>query len=313
MQQVKIGIAGAGVFGTYHAQKAAASPYAELIGVYDVDVRRAELTAQQFGRTGYSSYEDLLNDVDAVVVAVPASYHEPLVRKALQAGRHVLVEKPLTLDGASARDLSDLALSTGRVLQVGHQERWVARAMGVLDIAAQERPVRMESVRAGPPAPNGRAGDVSVIWDLMIHDLDLAACLFGREFGKVIATGEITRTRFIDTAHAEIAFADGGTVFFMASRDAEERKRTMKLVFNSGEIDVDFLTRRVRNTTPYPVKVDISDELPDPLGAADKGFYLACLGREESFVPGQGAVAAVRMAEAVEAAAMARLTVERGV
>ena len=304
MGDLKVGVAGAGVFGTYHAQKAAASARAQLVGVHDLDAERAEKVAAPFGAPGLARFEALLEASDAVVVAVPATHHETLARQALEAGKHVLVEKPLALDGDAARALADLAGASGLVLQVGHQERFVAKAMGVFDIP--ERPIRMESRRISPPAPNGRAGDISVIWDLMIHDLDLAACMVDRAFDSVAAFGHTAHSDHIDHCVAQVLYGDA-EVDLVASRDSEVRERTMKLVYPSGEIAVDFLTRHVSNTTGYDVRVDISADLPDPLGAADNGFYLACLGEAESFVPGHGAVAAVRMAQAIETAALSRL------
>jgi len=304
MKDLKVGVAGAGVFGTYHAQKAAASARARLVGVFDMDLSRAEKVASTYGAQGLSEFSELLDAVDAVVIAVPATYHEALAREALESGKHVLVEKPLALDGNAARGLADLAEERKLVLQVGHQERFVAQAMGVLDIP--ERPIRMESRRVSPPAPNGRAGDVSVIWDLMIHDLDLAACLIGRDFESVAAFGHRAHTDHIDHCVAQVLYEDA-EVDLVASRDSDIRERTMKLVFPSGEIAVDFLSRQITNTTGHDVRVDISADMPDPLGAADNGFYLACLGEEKSFVPGQGAVAAVRMAQAIEDTALSRL------
>ncbi|MEO0786734.1 MAG: gfo/Idh/MocA family oxidoreductase, partial [Pseudomonadota bacterium] len=110
-------------------------------------------------------------------------------------------------------------------------------------------------------------------------------------------------TSHIDEAIAEFEFVSGGTAWLRASRAQEARERTMKLVYPSGEIWVDFLTRQVRNTTPYEIKVDISSVLPDPLGRADESFFAACLGEMQSQVPGHGAIAAVAMAQAAEAAA----------
>lgn len=304
-QPLKVGVAGAGVFGNYHAQKAAASARAELIGVYDVDAARAVTLASTFGARGFDDYGVFLDECDAIVVAVPATYHEELVRQAVEAHCHVLVEKPLALSGKAARTLADEAAARGRILQVGHQERFVARAMGVLEI--EETPLLIESVRAGPPAVDNRAGDVSVIWDLMIHDLDLAAMMLGSEFTGVMATGKKVHSPHIDDASAQFTYASGGVARLRASRAAEARERTMKVVYPSGELDINFLTRQLVNTTPYDVRVEIAAELPDPLGAADEGFYSACLGQARSPVPAHGAIAAVAMAEAAENAVLAKI------
>ena len=307
MTKLKVGVAGAGVFGNYHAQKAAASARTEFMGVYDIDQARAESVASTFGAPGMSDYKAFLDMCDAIVVAVPATFHEPLAREAIEAHCHVLVEKPLTLSGKTARSLADEAAARGRILQVGHQERFVARAMGVLSI--DEAPLLIESVRAGPPAPDNRAGDVSVIWDLMIHDLDLAAMMLGTEFNGVTASGKRVHSRHLDEASAQFTYASGGVARLRASRAAEVRERTMRVVYPSGEIAINFLTRKVENSTPYEIRVDIAAELPDPLGAADEGFYAACLGLARSPVPAPGAVAAVAMAEAAEASALAKVDV----
>ena len=302
MERLKVGVAGAGVFGNYHAQKAAASARTDLVGVFDLNLERAARVADPFGAGAFDSFSKLLGQVDAVVVAVPATFHAALVGEALAADKHVLVEKPLALDAITARKLAGEAVTRGKVLQVGHQERFVAKAMGIF--AIDEVPERLESVRAGPPPAAGRAGDVSVIWDLMIHDLDLAACLIGREFTDVKASGKRVSTDFLDDATAEFQFVSGGSAWMRASRAQDARERTMRVVYPSGEIRVDFLTREVSNTTPYPVRVDIAADLPDPLGRADESFFAACLGEMMSQVPGHGAVAAVAMAEAAEKTAL---------
>ncbi|MEL7492314.1 MAG: Gfo/Idh/MocA family oxidoreductase [Pseudomonadota bacterium] len=303
MKKLRVGVAGAGVFGNYHAQKAAASGRTELVGVFDLDEARATQIAGTYGARGFGSFDALLDAVDAVVVAVPATYHETLAAQALSASKHVLVEKPLALNAQSARTLAAQAVADDLILQVGHQERFVAKAMGVF--AIDEKPLIMESVRAGPPPGGGRAGDVSVIWDLMIHDLDLAACMIANKFESVSATGQSVTTNHIDEAEAEFTYVGGATAKLRASRAAEERERTMRLVYESGEISVDFLTRRLTNTTPYQVRVDIAADLPDPLGAADESFFAACLGELDSPVPGHGAIGAVAMAEAAEASVLA--------
>ncbi|MCA8900135.1 MAG: Gfo/Idh/MocA family oxidoreductase [Hyphomonas sp.] len=305
MTKLKVGVAGAGVFGNYHAQKAAASAKTDLVGVYDISLARANRIADQFGARGFDCYADFLAACDAIVIAVPAIWHETLAREAIEAHCHVLCEKPLALTGKAARFLADEAAARGRILQVGHQERFVAKAMGVL--AIEETPLLIESVRAGPPAPDNRAGDVSVIWDLMIHDLDLAAMMLGNEFTGVTASGKRVHSKHLDEAKAQFTYASGGVARLTASRAASERQRTMHVVYPSGEIAIDFLTRKVDNTTPYEIKVDIAAELPDPLGAADEGFYAACLGLARSPVPAHGTVGAVAMAEAAEANALAKL------
>lgn len=305
MGTLRVGVAGAGVFGNYHAQKAAASGRTTLSGIFDVNATRGKNLADVFGVSSYTDFSKLLEVSDAIIIAVPATYHADLTAAALQADKHVLVEKPLALSEKVARALAGEAITRGKILQVGHQERFVAKAMGMLRI--EEAPLRLESIRYAPPSPEGRAGDVSVIWDLMIHDLDLAGCLIEGRFEGVKATGKKVYSDHLDESEAEFSYSSGAVAVLKASRSADARERKMRVVYPSGEISVNFLTREVINTTPYEVRVDVSATLPDPLGAADESFFSACLGEKDSMIPGHGAVTAVAMAEAAEAIALVAL------
>ncbi len=302
MGDLRVGVAGAGVFGNYHAQKAAASARTTLSGIFDVNAERATELAGKFGVQAHTDFQAFLDASDAVIVAVPATFHAEMVETALRADRHVLVEKPLALRAQTARALAGESITRGKILQVGHQERFVAKAMGMFRI--EEAPLVLESVRYSPPSPEGRAGDVSVIWDLMIHDLDLAGCLIEGRFEGVRAKGRKVHSDHLDIAEAEFSYSSGAKAILKASRAAEARERTMRVVYPSGEISVDFLTREVKNTTPYEVRVDVSSVLPDPLGAADESFFAACLGEQNSVIPGHGAISAVAMAEAAETIAL---------
>ena len=267
---LKTGLVGAGVFAGYHAGKIAGSALTEFVGVFAA--------------------------CDAVLIACPATYHEEMAAQAIEAHCHILVEKPLALTAMGAERLVKAADVKRLIVQVGHQERLVIKAMGLSQI--KEIPTRIEAVRASPPSPEGRASDVSVIWDLMIHDLDLAAHLMGHQ-GDVSGEGEIMHTGKIDDARVSIAF-EQGEASFNASRAAPERDRRMKLTYPSGFIDINFLTRDVINTTPYEVRLDVSEDLPDPLGAADEAFFAACLGQADTPISGRSAIEAVRLAELAE-------------
>lgn len=296
----KTGLIGAGVFGGYHAGKIAASERTEFVGLFDPDAARcADLAAKQ-GVEAFPSQAKLFAAVDAVIVACPATYHEGVVRSALESGCHVMVEKPLALTGHAADQLASLADDKGLTLQVGHQERFVLEAMGLFDIP--ETPTRIEAWRMGPPAPDGRAGDVSVIWDLMTHDLDMVGKLMGPAL-TVEATGRSAHTDHIDESTAMLSFAIGQAEV-TASRCHSARDRRMVLTYPSGSIAINFLTREIDNSTPFEIKVDVSDSLPDPLGAADEAFFAAALGERACAVPGHEAALAVHMAEQAELSAL---------
>ncbi|MEZ6028369.1 MAG: Gfo/Idh/MocA family oxidoreductase [Hyphomonadaceae bacterium] len=302
--KVRVGVVGAGVFGGYHSQKFAASEHAEFVGIFDLNTEAAGRQIAKIGKGEvYASFDALADVCDALVIATPASSHATLTRKALEAGKHALVEKPLALTGAEARALAKLALDRDLVLSVGHQERLVFEAMGLFGTG--ERPKRVEAVRNGPASPEGRCEDVSVVFDLMIHDLDLTAELFGGDVRGADGAGHSAHTRLLDHAAAELMFAGGGHARLTASRCAEKRERWMRIEYASGTVEIDFLTRSVKNTTAFDIRADVSAILPDPLKAADEAFLAAIQGRAAPVITGGVGARAAAMAEMVEGCALA--------
>lgn len=301
---LRVGLIGAGVFGGYHGGKVAEATGAVLIGVFDADAGRAGALAGKYGTDAASSEAELFGRCDAVIIAAPAPSHFALVKAALQAGLHVLVEKPLAMTGAEARTLATMAGAGGRILQVGHQERLVCDRLGLM--AINETPRRIDMVRAGPPPAGGRAMDVSVIWDLMIHDIDLAHCLLGPDATALTAAGMAQLGAQLDEATASVSI-DGCPVHLHASRVASERERKMSLHYDSGEIVIDFLERSVMNSSVHGVNAAHAVLDFDPLGAADRAFIAACRGEAETPIPGQSAVHSVVTAEKLEKLARADL------
>ena len=303
--KVRIGVVGAGVFGGYHAQKFSSTPHAEFVGVFDLNLDAAAKLISKVGKGSvFGSFDALAGECDALVIATPAVTHAALTRRALDAGKHALVEKPLALTGHEARALAGLALERELVLQVGHQERLVFQAMGLFSTG--ERPIHIEGARVGPASPDHRCEDVSAIFDLMIHDLDLAAELFGAEVTSVYGRGRSVHTPKIDEALALVKFASGGEAKLTASRARDQRSRSMRIQYPSGTVEIDFLTRKVKNTTPFNIRADISEILPDPLRAADEAFLAAIQGRDISPITGGVGARAAAMAELVEKSALKR-------
>jgi predicted dehydrogenase len=295
MTIIKGGVAGAGVFGGYHARKYASLPGATLAAVYDLDITKARALAEPLGGKGYDDYWAFLKAVDVVTVAASAVAHAALAAPALQAGKPVYVEKPLATTAEDGRMLVEAARTAGVALACGHQERVVSAAMGLLSMP--ERPLRIEAVRRGTPSERNR--DVSCAPDLMIHDLDLGLALGGR-FDAVEAEGGF------DELVAEVAFEDGMTGRFEASRVAEKRERTMRLVFPSGEVEIDFLAPSFRNTTPFRLDAAFGETAAgkDPLGTNVAGFLAAVRGEtERPPVTGEDGLLALELALAVEKAA----------
>jgi predicted dehydrogenase len=299
---LKAGVVGAGVFGGYHAKKYVELDGVTLTAVFDIDLARAQALAEPLGAQAFDDMAAFLAAVDVVTVATPAVHHAKAGLAALKAGKPVYSEKPLAVTPDDADALVAAAAKAGVPLACGHQERVVFQAMGLLDIP--EQPLRLEAVRRG--TPSDRNLDVSVVLDLMIHDIDLALALCAGEPVAVEGEGAITRSTSLDWVKAEATFDNGFTAVFDSSRVAEARERTMKVVYPSGEVEIDFLARTFRNTTPFPLIEDFN-ETPagkDPLGQSVAGFLKAVRGEApRPVVTGEEAARALDLGLAVEQAA----------
>ncbi|WP_454759329.1 Gfo/Idh/MocA family protein [Caulobacter segnis] len=301
-QDLKAGVVGAGVFGGYHAKKYIELDGVTLVGVYDVDLARALALAGPLGAKAFDDIDAFLTAVDVVTVAAPAVHHAAPVLAALKAGKPVYSEKPIAVTPEDADKMVAAAAKAGVPLACGHQERVVFQAMGLLDIP--EQPLRLEAVRRG--TPSDRNLDVSVVLDLMIHDIDLALALCEGQPITVEGEGDVTRSTSLDWVKAEATFDNGFVAIFDSSRVAEARERTMKVVYPSGEVEIDFLARTFRNTTPFPL-IENFTETPagkDPLGLSVAGFLKAVRGEApRPVVTGEEAARALDLALAVEWAA----------
>jgi predicted dehydrogenase len=295
------GVIGAGVFGGHHARKYASLPGTRLTAVYDADLGRAEALAGPLGGQAFADLDAFLATVDVVTVASPATFHAAQALAALRADKPVYVEKPIGIALGEADEIIAEADRRGLVVAIGHQQRVVFQAMGLFDIP--EQPLSLEAVRHGPPSE--RSLDVSVVLDLMIHDLDLALSLSGAQPVTAEAEGVIDFSGGWDAARAEVTFDDGFVAVFDASRRAEGFKRTMRIVYPSGEVEVDFLTHAFRNTTPYALNPDYDDTpaAKDQLAASVEAFVRAVRGETPRPIvtAGEGA-RALDLALAVEQA-----------
>jgi predicted dehydrogenase len=236
--QLRVGVAGVGHFGRYHAQKAASGSRSILAGIHDTDPARAAHVAAELGVPALS-FPQLLAASDAVVIAAPAGLHHALGMAALDAGHHVLMEKPLAATLAEADALIARAAARGVVLQVGHVERFSAAWAALA--ATRIRPLAMEAVRAAPFKPRGT--DVSVILDLMIHDLDLVLTLAASPLVQVDAVGAPVASAQVDMAQARLRFASGAVATLSASRVAPRTERRLRLFAADGYVSLDFANR----------------------------------------------------------------------
>ncbi|GHT23472.1 NADH-dependent dehydrogenase [Planctomycetales bacterium] len=248
---LKLGIIGAGRLGSFHAAKAAANQNVELVGVADPVIAARQLLATQFNVKAFESYEDMLPEVDAVVIASPTFLHFSLAKNALTAGKHVLLEKPMCSNLRDARQIADIARKNQLVLQVGHIEEFNPAWQSAKEALASERrqniPLLINAVRTS--GYTFRCTDVGTVFDMMIHDIDLVLSLTTAHVFSVDAVGfHIIGSPCEDIAHARLRFDDGSVANLYSSRVAAEAKREMKIITSSGTVLIDF---GKRSTTTY--------------------------------------------------------------
>lgn len=237
---VKVGVVGAGHFGRFHALKVAGAKRATLAGVCDLDAARAATLARE-AKSVPLDWDALLAASDAVIVAAPADAHFALADAAMRAGRHVLVEKPIAATLEEADRLAARARECGVVLQVGHLLRYSAEHQAISMRMA--RPVYIDCVRIAPFKPRGT--DVSVILDLMIHDLDLVLALVASPIAGVDAVGAPVASEHEDIANARVRFENGCVATITASRISLKTERKMRLFSQEGYMSVDFGARKL--------------------------------------------------------------------
>ena len=240
MEVIKVGVIGVGYLGQHHARIYSELPQTHLVGVVDIDqTRRAEI-GDRFGVSHVGDYRSLLRRVDAVSVAVPTLQHQKVVQDCLEAGVHVLVEKPIAATLEEGRQMVYCAKQNELILHVGHVERFNPISDLVHDLISS--PLFIECHRLAPFQSRGT--DVDVVSDLMIHDIDLILSFGLGQVKKVEAVGVTVLSSQVDFAHARVEFARGGVVNFTASRVSTGRLRKMRLFQEKLYLSVDFLSRQ---------------------------------------------------------------------
>jgi predicted dehydrogenase len=238
MKKLKCAVVGAGYLGKFHAEKYASLADCELVAVVDIDEDTAKTVANKLGANFYTDYRSLLGKIDAVSIVVPTTMHYIVAKDFLNAGVHVLVEKPITVTVAEADELITIANKKRVILQVGHLERFNPAVMG---LDREEKPLFIESHRLSPFNP--RANDVSVVLDLMIHDIDIILALVNSEVERIDASGTAVLTQGTDIANARLLFKNGCVANVTASRISMKQERKMRMFRPSSYVSVDFQNR----------------------------------------------------------------------
>jgi predicted dehydrogenase len=289
-------VIGVGRLGAEHARILKELPESELVGVYDVDADRARAVAERIGTRSFPRPAPLLDATEGVVIAVPTGAHFEMARAALESGCHTLVEKPLAQTLDEADRLVAFADARRIVLGVGHVERFNGVLMGCERYI--DRPRFIESLRLAPFQPRGT--DVTVILDLMIHDIDLVLGLVNGRVVDVKAVGVPVVSSSVDIANARLAFEDGTVANITASRVSARPLRQLRLFQRSGYFSLDlragrgeFLRRR-RDPTGVPDgledlvdRIELTAESAEPLRLQLEAFLEAARGQASRLVTGR--------------------------
>ena len=302
---LRVGVVGVGYLGRFHAQKYAALPGITLAAVVDTNADRAAEIAREFQTVAHTDYHHLFGQVDCVSIAVPTQYHHSVARDFLSRGIDVLVEKPLTATAAEGQQLVELAARHGRILQVGHLERFNPALRSLTGILTAPRFI--ECHRVAPFVERGT--DVDVVRDLMIHDLDVVLSLVRSPVTSIEAFGVPVLTPEPDIANARLRFASGCVANVTASRVALKRERKMRVFQPDTYLVVDYGEHRIRicrrepgsqpgalpNLTFEEREVGGEDALEEEIRA----FLHAVRERSQPVVSGHDGLQALEMAERI--------------
>jgi predicted dehydrogenase len=321
MRKVRTAVIGVGYLGRFHAQKYAQAEGCELAAVVDPDPAARAAVGAELHVAALDTYASLLGAVDAVSVVTPTPAHFEIAREFLAAGAHVLVEKPIAETPAEARELIALAARAGRILQVGHLERFNAAIL-----AAEPHlhaPRFIECHRLAPYRERGT--DVNVVLDLMIHDIDLVQTMVNAPIATIDAVGTPVFSEEIDIANARIRFANGCVANATASRVSLKTERKLRIFEDDAYLSLDLqqkimtlIRKRGPGDAPGPLPVIIEEQSLDPGDAlqAEIDSFLQCIraGRPPVVTGEAGLMAletAIRITEQVHRALAERATQTR--
>jgi predicted dehydrogenase len=299
---MRTAVIGVGYLGRFHAQKYATLPGSELIAIADPNPSAGAAVGAELGVPAYTDYRELLGRVDAVSVVTPTPTHHAIARDFLEAGAHVLVEKPMTVTVAEGESLIAAAERAGRILQVGHLERFNAALLAVQPILSMPRFI--ESARLAPFKQRGT--DVDVVLDLMIHDIDLILSIVRSPVVSVDAIGSSVFSKEIDIANARLRFANGCVANATASRVSLKTERKLRLFQDDAYLSVDLHNKLLTvirkgagasaDGMPQVAIEERNYEQGDALRTEIEAFLQAAAGERSAAVTGADGLLALRTA-----------------
>jgi len=309
MSEIRVGVIGVGHLGYHHARNYASLPGVSLVGVVDADRVRGKRASGDFGVPYHANVQELLaGGVDAVSVAAPTTAHCPITLDLLKAGVDVLVEKPIAANTSEAREMVAVAARNGRILQVGHIERFNGAVMALAEAVRDPRFIECHRLSPYP----SRGHDVSVVLDLMIHDLDIVLALAGHDVASIDAVGVAVFSPSEDIANARLRLFSGCVANLTCSRVAPERMRKIRVFEKDAYLSTDYSEQEVLRyrKKPGPVPRGVSpmehiliDSLPvergEPLRLELESFVHCVRDRGRPVVAGEDGLAALEIAEQI--------------
>ena len=313
---VKVGVIGIGNMGWHHARVLSMLKDAELIGVADPNENRGKLAIEEFQCEWFRDYNDLLSKVDAICIAVPTLLHHAVGLDCLKAGVHVLIEKPIAANESEASSLISASKDASCLLQVGHIERFNPAFRELNKIINNEEIVVLDAQRHSPNAD--RANDVSVVMDLMIHDIDLVLELVSSKIKKISAVGGRNSNGLIDYVNATLVFESNVIASLTASKMSHKKIRTLSAHCQNGLVETDFLNHSLqihrKSNESYTADhgelvyrndgfvEEVSTTSIEPLYAELEHFLKCVQGKELPEVDGEQASRALIIADFIECA-----------
>lgn len=303
---IRVGVVGVGYLGNIHAKIYSNMDSVELVGVVDSDPDTAEKVAAEYGCTAFTNPADLIGKVDAVSIVVPTSLHLQMAKPFLDAGIHMLMEKPLAPSYEESLELVEHAEKSGVVFQVGHLERFNG---GVMALAERiKNPRFLEVTRIGPFV--ARATDVDVVTDLMIHDIDIVMSLVNSPITSISANGTPVITDHIDIANVRLEFESGAVANVTASRVSTKQQRRIRIFEQKHYYGLDYTNQQITMATTEPptdgeqwpkiISEELVVETRLPLNAELDAFIKTVQSNGTPLVTGRIALEAVRVAHIIK-------------
>ncbi len=304
-RKIKAGVLGVGSLGQWHARIYSEMPDVELVGVFDADRKRAQEIAERYHTKAFRTAEELADATEALSIVVPTDKHRLVAGMAIAKGKHVLVEKPIAATTQEAEELVHLAQQKGVILQVGHVERFNP----VLSVVnpAKAKPLYVEALRIAPyPPPRfgllPRGTEVSVILDLMIHDLEIILHLVQSKVVDIRAVGVPILSKSEDIANVRLRFENGCVANVTASRISMEKQRKIRMFLPDAYVSLDYQEQTgkiLRKKLLGIDKKDIPIHKGEPLALELRSFADCVRNRSEPVVDGEHAAEALKLAVAI--------------